>query len=123
MKNSMLYQFFLVFFTASFLWGCTSDPKTPDGQIPFDREQWAMKTGPAYIYRDQMADAVLYSDTLRTLSRGELLKWLGEPDREEKGHLYYTVVENRLGLWTLNRKSIVIKLKADHTVEWIKLHE
>ena len=123
MKNSMLYQFFLVFFTASFLWGCTSDPKIPDGQIPFDREQWAMKTGPGYLYRDQMVDAVLYSDTLRSLKREELLLRLGKPDREQEGHLYYTVAENRLGFWTLNQKSIVIKLKADESVEWIKLHE
>ena len=35
--------------------------------------------------------------------------------------MYYTVVENRLGFRTLNQKSIVIKLRADQTVEWIKL--
>jgi hypothetical protein len=109
--------------TLVFLWGCKSEPEIPDGQIPFDREQWKVKKGPSYIYRDQMVDAVLYSDTLRTLKREKLLERLGEPDREEKGHLYYTIVENRLGFWTLNQKSIVIKFRADDSVEWIKLHE
>ncbi len=119
----MTSRFLLLLCTLTFLWGCGSDPKTPDGQIPFDREGWAIKAGTSYAYRDQMVDAVLYSDTLRRLKRPELLEWLGEPDREQDGHLYYTIFENRLGFWTLNQESIVIKLRADHTVEWIKLHE
>jgi len=122
-KNSLTYRLPVLLYIPVLLLGCGSDPKVPDAQIPFDREQWAMKTGPSYAYRDQMADAVLYSDTLRTLSRSELLEWLGEPDREEKGHLYYVIRENRLGFWTLNQKSIVIKLQADSTVQWIKMHE
>ena len=103
--------------------GCKPEPKIRDGQIPFDREQWGMKAGPSYIYRDQMVDAVLYSETLRNVKRTTLLEWLGKPDREQEGHLYYTILENRLGFWTLNQKAIVIKLKADNSVEWIKLHE
>lgn len=116
-------RFAIPLLTLTLLWGCKSEPKLPDAQIPFDRKQWGLKAGPSYSYREQMVDAVLYSDTLRTLKRDKLLEWLGEPDREEEGHLYYTIVENRLGFWTLNQKSIVIKLKEDNTVEWIKLHE
>ena len=116
-------RFTMSLLTLLVLWGCTSEPKVADAQIPFDANLWGMKAGSSYSHREQMVDAVLYSDTLRTLKRDKLLEWLGEPDREEKGHLYYTIVENRLGFWTLNQKSIVIKLKADTAVEWIKLHE
>ena len=119
----MSYRFTTVLFTAFLAWGCQSDPGIPDAQIPFDRAQWGMKEGSSYRYRDQMMDAVLYGDTLRGLKRDGLLEILGAPDREQEGHLYYTVSENRLGFWTLNKKSIVIKLKADDSVEWIKLHE
>ena len=92
---------------------------------PLTKSNGKRKTreGASYACRDQMVDAVLYSDTLRSLKRAELLLRLGKPDREQEGHLYYTVAENRLGFWTLNQKSIVIKLKADDSVEWIKLHE
>lgn len=119
----MSYRFTIALCTAFLAWGCQSDPGIPDAQIPFDREQWELKSASSYTYRDQMVDAVLYSDTLRSLKRAELLEWLGNPDREQEGHLYYTIAENRLGFWTLNKKSIVIKLKTDDSVEWIKLHE
>jgi len=123
MTISMSYRFIIVLFGAYLAWGCQSDPGIPDAQIPFDREQWKTKAGASYAYREQMVYAVLYSDTLRSLRREELLLRLGKPDREQEGHLYYTVAENRLGFWTLTQKSIVIKLKADETVEWIKLHK
>ena len=82
-----------------------------------------MKEGAIYPFRDQMVDAVLYSDTLRKLNKVELLEWLGKPDREQENHLYYTIRENRLGLWTLQLKSLVVKIDKEDSVEWIKLYE
>jgi hypothetical protein len=70
-----------------------------------------------------MVNDVLYNDTIRSLNGEEILGLLGKPDRINEGHLYYKIVETSLGFWTLNQKTLVVKLTADNTIEWIKLHE
>jgi hypothetical protein len=91
-------------------------------EIPFDKAKWVEMEDEDYIFRAQMLNEVLYNDTIRTLKEAEIIALLGEPDRVNDGHLYYTVVQKRLGAWPLSTKSLVIKFKKDGTIEWIKTH-
>ena len=91
-------------------------------EIPFDKDKWIEREDKDYPYRAQMLNEVLYNDTIRTLKEVEIIGLLGEPDRVNDGHLYYTVVQKRLGAWPLSTKSLVIKFKEDGTIEWIKTH-
>lgn len=92
-------------------------------QIPFDQTKWNIKEGKDYPYRNQMVDEVLYSDSLRTLNKEEVINHLGEPSYIREEFLYYRIQETRLGTWILHTKTIAIKLSEDNSVEWIKLHE
>lgn len=119
----MPFRFLLLACILCVFWGCKPDPRVTGEPLPFDQAQWITKEGQDYPYRERMVHAVLYSDTLRKLQKQELLERLGNPDREQEGHLYYTISQNRLGFWTLNQRSIVIKLNDENGVEWIKLYE
>lgn len=92
-------------------------------EMKFDKTKWAVKDGEDYPFRDQMVDDVLYNDTVRTLNGNEILQLLGKPDRTNEGHLYYRITETRLGFWMLHAKTLVIKLSADQSIDWIKLHD
>ena len=64
---------------------------------------------------------VVYNDTIRRLNREQLLSLLGDPDRENEGHLYYTISEKKLGFLTLSLTSMVVRLRPDGSVEWIRI--
>lgn len=102
-----------------------SDPVAHDVVVDstFNKEKWSVKEGSDYPYRAQMFKDIVYNDTVRALDKDEILGLLGEPDRTNDGHLYYTIAEKRLGSWTLNTKAIVIKIAADNSIEWIKIYE
>lgn len=89
----------------------------------FDPEKWSIKKGQDYPYREQMYLDIAYNDTVRTLSKTELTALLGEPDRIQEGHLYYQISQSRLGFWPLHTRTLVIKVKEDDSIEWIKIHE
>lgn len=91
-------------------------------EIPFDKTKWGVKEGKKYPYRELMLDAVLYSDSIRTLKEDKIIDLLGSPDYTKDNHLYYRIKENRFGAWTLSTKTIVIKLTEDGSVDWIKTH-
>ena len=91
--------------------------------IAFDKTKWRVKEGQNYPFRDLMLNDVVYNDTVRTLDADEIVELLGEPDRINDGHLYYMVSQKRLGPWPLHTKTMVIKLTADRSIEWIKIHE
>lgn len=93
------------------------------GELPFDKTKWSAKEDLDYLYRDQMLNDVVYTDTLRMLNKDGVLELLGEPDQNNAGYLYYRITQKRLGFWTLHTKSLVIKLSDDNRVEWIKIHE
>jgi hypothetical protein len=122
-----------IFITLSFLFcfACSNEKKQtnnndyPETRIEagFHKTKWRIKEGDDYLYRDQMVNDILYNDTIRTLSADEVLELLGKPDRTNEGHLYYKITETSLGFWTLNQKTLVIKLSPDDSIEWIKLHE
>ena len=92
-------------------------------EMTFDKTKWRFEEGLDYPYRDQMVNDVLYNDTIRSLDKDEILELLGDPDRINEGHLYYTIAKKRMGLWTLHAKTMVIKLKENDAIEWIKIHE
>ena len=98
--------------------------ETPEN-IPFESQKWKEKEGSDYPYREQMLQAVLYTDTIRRLSRDQILHQLGKPDRD-RGHdeyLYYTIKQQRIGSFPLSTSTLVIKLNNLDSVAWIKLHE
>lgn len=91
--------------------------------VEFDKSKWKTKENEVYPFRDQLVNQVLYNDTIRTLKKEELIEILGKPDRINDGHLYYLISKKQLGLWTLHAKTLVIKMKDDDSIEWIKIHE
>ena len=111
--------------------GCNSgnenatDPgdNSSDTRMVFDAKKWNEKEGDNYLYRQQMLKDIVYNDTIRSLTGQEILSLLGDPDRSNEGHLYYTISQKKLGLWPLHTKTMVIKLKKDSSVEWIKISE
>ena len=114
------------------LWsGCKTDVSAnKEAQSPgiavdssFDQARWRFREGREYPYRGLMFGQLLHSDTLRQRDRADILWLLGEPDRENKGYLYYRVQENRLGPVTLSAKYLVFKFNAADSVAWIRLHE
>jgi hypothetical protein len=114
-----------------FFFACNTEQDVKSGakessaksEIPFDKTKWAAKEGLDYPFREQMLNNILHNDTIRTLNRDEITDLLGAPDRSNEGHLYYMVVQKRLGSWPLHTKTMVIKLLGDDTIEWIKIHE
>lgn len=103
-----------------------SGPGQASGGIPtdstFDRELWSTRRGGEYPFREQMLRDVVYNDTIRRLNREQLLSLLGDPDRENEGHLYYTISEKKLGFLTLSLTSMVVRLRPDGSVEWIRIY-
>ena len=95
----------------------------PENEMVFDKEKWVTKKGKDYPYRDRMLDDVVYNDTIRTLNKGQVIELLGEPDYKKEGHLYYRITESRLGSWTMKTKTMVIKLRENDSIEWIKIKE
>ena len=110
--------------------GCNRDAEKVDDdikiaptEIKFDKTKWLAKEDSEYPYREQMLHDIVYNDAVRELTKNELLELLGEPDRSNKGHLYYMISQKKLGFWPIKTKTLVIKFKEDNTIDWIKIHE
>ena len=109
--------------------GCNRDAEKVDNivnaptEIKFDKTKWLTKEDSDYPYREQMLHDIVYNDAVRELTKNELLELLGEPDRSNKGHLYYMISQKKLGFWPIKTKTLVIKLKEDNTIDWIKIHQ
>jgi len=99
-----------------------AEKNIPDSAMVFDQAKWKTKDGKDYPYRESMLNDVVYNDTVRSLNKKEIFNLLGEPDRINENHLYYRIVEKRLGFWTLHNTSMVIKFSGDDTIDWIKIH-
>ncbi len=99
------------------------DPESTTTEAKFDKTKWGTKEDSEYPYREQMLHDIVYNDAIRELTKDELLELLGEPDRSNKGHLYYLISQKKLGFWPIKTKTLVIKLTEDNSIEWIKIHE
>lgn len=98
------------------------NPSNNESGQPFDSTTWQIQEGNRYPYRPAMADSVLYSEALRRMDSSTLVITLGPPDRQNDGHLYYLIEEQKLGWLTLSATFIVIKLTGTGEVAWIKKH-
>jgi len=94
-----------------------------DSEMVFNEDKWKTKEGADYPYRDLMLNNIVYNDTVRSLSKDEIINLLGDPDRIHEDHLYYMIAQKRLLSWPLHTKTMVIKFYDDNTIEWIKIHE
>lgn len=92
-------------------------------EIEFDKSKWMAKDDHHYIYRDIMLTIIIDNQLLDSLNENEILDLLGEPDRIDNNHLFYMIAQKRLGLWPLHTKTMVIKLKDDGELEWMRIHE
>jgi len=126
----MKKRVFIVFLFV-FCFACKSDreenvenkKRNKDSEMVFDKEKWKVKEGKDYPYRDKMINDIVYNDTIRMLNKEQLLKLLGKPDYIKESHLYYRIIETRIGNWAIKTKTMVIKLIEDRSIEWIKIHE
>jgi hypothetical protein len=100
---------------------CAACGETP--QEEFNSVKWTTKVGKDYPYRDLMLNDLMSHHHLHGLKKDSLVRLLGLPDRSHNGHLYYTIAQQRLVFFPLHTKTLVIKLDADSTVEWRKIHE
>jgi hypothetical protein len=90
----------------------------------FDKELWKEKDVEGnYSFRDDMLDDLVYKVKLKGLAKEEVIKMLGAPDRTNGEYLYYEVLTKEMGLITLHKKFLVIKLAKDNTVEWRKIKD
>ena len=91
--------------------------------ITFDASKWKIKEDRDYPYRDSMLKDLMSNDTIRQFKKADILDLLGEPTRIDNNYLFYMVAQNRFGFWPLHTKTLVIKLYADSTINWMKIHE
>lgn len=92
-------------------------------QMVFDKTKWSVKNDAAYAYRDKMLYDLLENRKVKLLKKEEILALLGEPDRVDSLFLFYTILQKRMFLFPLHTKSMVIKLKENDSVEWVRIHE
>ena len=89
----------------------------------FNKTRWVISDGKDYPYREKMLEDLVYRQQLKGLTKEELIEMLGEPDRSNKGFLYYRVAQKRLGLLPLHTTTLVIELSADSIVKSRRIHE
>ena len=89
----------------------------------FDKTKWRTKEGEDYPFRDEMLHDLVYVQQLKGLKKDELIQLLGEPDRSNKGFLYYRVEQKKLGLWPIHTTTLVIELSEDSIVKTRRIHE
>ena len=110
------------------LFSCSNKPKEESkpiknkSQTAFDSKKWKLKLDKDYPWRSLMTDALLYSDTLRVMSKEQVLDVLGQPDRIDNNYLFYTVSESRFVLFVLNQKTLVVVLSEDGSKNKVMLH-
>ncbi len=93
------------------------------GSTTFEQEKWSVKDGEFYPNRQSMLPELLSRDTLKTLKKEGIIELLGEPDRIDNNHLFYNVARTEVFSLPMHTRSLVIKLKDDDSVEWVKIHE
>ncbi|MCF6130277.1 hypothetical protein L1S35_11385 [Flavobacterium sp. AS60] len=102
-----------------------SDENNSEAQteITFEKEKWKIQEGEDYPYRNSMLNDLVSSGRIKTLTKVEILDLLGKPNRIDNNHFFYMIAQERIQSWPLHTKTLVIKLKDDESVEWVKIHE
>ena len=95
---------------------------TVDSVMDFDKRKWRAAHGTDYPYRDAMLKNLMDSGILKNQPKDSIIRLLGNPDRSDKGHLFYKIEQQQMGILTLRVKTMVIKLSNDSIVEWVKIH-
>ena len=90
----------------------------------FDKIKWQTKEGNKYPHRDAMLKDLIDNHLVHGLKKDDVLDMLGEPNRTNEGHLYYTLTKTHFANLPvrLHTKTLVVKLTKDSTVEWRKIH-
>ncbi|WP_462221141.1 hypothetical protein [Ferruginibacter sp.] len=91
--------------------------------IEFDTTKWRTKDGDDYPYRDELLTYLITNNKLKGWKKDSVVALLGQPDKIDSNYLFYSIAQNRIGFFPLHTKTLVIKLAADSTVEWRKIHE
>ncbi|WP_462254792.1 hypothetical protein [Ferruginibacter sp.] len=91
--------------------------------IEFDTTKWRTKDGDDYPYRDELLTYLTTNNKLKGWKKDSVLAFLGQPDKIDSNYLFYSIAQKRLGFFPLHTKTLVIKLAADSTVEWRKIHQ
>jgi hypothetical protein len=91
--------------------------------IEFDTTKWKTKDGDDYPYRDELLTYLTTNNKLKGWKKDSVIAFLGQPDKIDSNYLFYSIAQKRLGFFPLHTKTLVIKLAADSTVEWRKIHE
>lgn len=118
----------------SFIFGISCNTKTIEDNVSagktgaetrmeFESTKWKEKKDRDYPYRAAMLDDLIDNDKLKKLKHNEILDLLGEPDRSDSLYLFYRVDQKRLYSWPIHTTTLVIKLKEDNTVHWVKVHK
>lgn len=120
-------KFILLIITIGFI-SCKKEKETAESfheeiDIMLNKVNWNKKEADEYLYRELLMDSVIENNKLRGLKQNELINTLGEPNRMENNHLYYTISQKKLGFWPLHTKTLVIKYSESNTITWIKIHE
>lgn len=114
----------LIYLLFVFLSSCNTTPEDNAlSTIEFDSETWKQFDGDTYPFRETMYENILYNDSIRALSKNEIITLLGQPNRTNEDFLYYLIAEKKLGFWVLHTKTLVFKFNDSQKIEWIKIHE
>ena len=92
-------------------------------EITFDKIKWATKDDIHYPYRDKMLTDLMTNYELHGVKKDSLVNLLGSPDRIDSSYLFYRIAQESLGFFPLHMTTLVIKLREDSTVQWLKIHE
>jgi len=107
--------------SAMILFSCSSKKEEIKDE-KFDHRKWMVAEEYTYPYRNSMIKDLLADNKIKKLRQPEIIRMLGTPTRTDNGHLFYKISQTRFGSWPISTKTLVIKLKPDSTVEWVKIH-
>ena len=114
---------FFILYLCIITCACQSEKTETVSTMGFDKDKWKYREDEVYPYRPLMLDSILYSDTIRSLDKSNVLEQLGDPDYQREGHFYYRLQETKLSLVKLHTRTLVIRINENDSVDWIKLHE
>jgi hypothetical protein len=90
--------------------------------VDFDQEKWNAKNDQGYAYRNRMISDLIANDKLKKLLKREVIALLGQPDRIDKGYLFYRITQQRIGFLPVHTTTLVIKLD-EGIVKSVMIHE